>query len=252
MSDPEAAKVLAQKQYDDNLAALGVDALDVLVLKDSPFCAVMQAQWTVVEDIYAKGGAKIIGFYNLCEASMRCVLETAKVKPMIHYMMRHVGMGPDMDGLIAFGESQGLKHAMYGSLGEPVALPELLSDPTLKKIGAAHGRTVEEVAVKWNLQSGYAVDLRLNSNYGGSNKKTMPTGSYCTNDCVVALTAMSQAFSWDLTPDEMAEIDALRFTAVEQSPTYYSSGGCPRSFGSNFAVASKIPSSCPSSGSTWC
>lgn len=36
---------------------------------------------------YAKGGAKIVGFYNLCEASMRCVLQTAKVKPMIHYIM---------------------------------------------------------------------------------------------------------------------------------------------------------------------
>jgi len=255
MTDPEEAAALAQSQYDSNMADAGIDYLDVLMMKDSPHCPVMQAQWKVVESIYNAGGAQAIGVYNLCEASLRCVLETAEIKPMIHYIMRHVGMGPDMDGLIAFGKSQGMQHTAYGSLGEPVALPELLGDPTLAKIGAAHGRTVEEVAIRWNLQSGLAVNLRLNSNYGRSNKVNLPDvapyGSYCTDDCIVTLTAMSEAFDWQLTSDEMAEIDALRFDAVPQSPTYYSSGGCPGSFGATIALA-PTESSCPSSGSTWC
>ena len=53
MSDPAAAKALAQKQFDDNMAVLGVDFLDTLMLKDSPYCEVMQAQWEVVEDLCA-------------------------------------------------------------------------------------------------------------------------------------------------------------------------------------------------------
>ena len=100
-----------------------------------------------------------------------------------------------------------------------------------------------------------AVNLRLNSNYGRSNKVNLPGvapfGSYCTNDCVVTLTAMSQAFDWQLTAGEMAQIDALRFDKVPQSPTYYSSKGCPGSFGATVALA-PTESSCPSSGSTWC
>eukprot|EP00966_Prymnesium_polylepis_P297134 6865130-Prymnesium_polylepis.1 len=50
-----------------------------------------------------------------------------------------------MDGLVAFGKAHGMKHAVYGSLGEPVALPELLSNPTLKAIASLRSRTVEEV-----------------------------------------------------------------------------------------------------------
>ena len=92
-----------------------------------------------------------------------------------------------------------MKHTVYGSLGEPIALPELLTSPVLHAIGAAHGRTAEEVAIRWNVQSGLAVNLRRNANYGASNKAAKPElapyGSYCTNDCVVTLTAMSQVRS---------------------------------------------------------
>jgi len=242
----EAAE-LARSQFDEDMAKVGIDYLDTLMMKDSPSCPVMQAQWEVVEDLYASGRAKSIGLYNLCEASVRCVLQTAKVKPMVHYVMRHVGMGADMDGLIAFGESEGMKHTVYGTLGEPVALPELLSSPTLKEIAKAHGREVEEVSLKWNLQSGYTVNTRLNSNYDPTD------GSTCTNDCIVALTAMTQAFHWSLTSDEMAQIDALNFTAVPQSPTYYSSAGCPASYGETSAQA-PTEGACTNSTSvsTWC
>ena len=54
-------------------------------------------------------------------------------------------MGADTDGLIAFGESHGLAPAVCGSLGDPIALPELLSNTNLLQIAKAHGRTPEEV-----------------------------------------------------------------------------------------------------------
>lgn len=257
LTDPQAAAALAQKQFDDNMAILKVEYLDTLLLKDSPHCPVMQAQWAVVEDLYAKGRVRAIGVYNLCAAALDCVFAAATVKPMIHYLMRHVGMGADMDGLIAHGTRLGMRHTVYGSLGEPVALPELLGNGTLKSIAAAHGRTVEEAAIRWNLQSGLAVNLRMNSNYGASNKVSMPEkapfGSYCTDDCIVAIRGMAAAASgeWSLSKAEMRTMDALRFDAVPQSPTYYSSGGCPNSFGATMAKAPKH-SSCPASGSTWC
>ena len=36
---------------------------------------------------YAKGLARSIGVSNLCKKALACVLETAKVTPMIHYIM---------------------------------------------------------------------------------------------------------------------------------------------------------------------
>ena len=56
------------------------------------------------------------------------------------------------------------------------------------------------MAIKWNLQSGFAVDVSLNS--------------------AVTIDAMADLFKWELTAGEMAQIDALRFGAAAQSPTY--------------------------------
>ena len=53
MKDPAAAKALAQQQFDDKMAVLGIDVLDTLLLTDSPSCEVMQAQWEAVEDMCA-------------------------------------------------------------------------------------------------------------------------------------------------------------------------------------------------------
>ena len=42
---------------------------------------------------------------------------------------------------------------------------------------------------------------------------------------------MAQLYEWHLTAAEVAQLDALKFTAHSQAPTYFSSGGCPESFG---------------------
>ena len=42
---------------------------------------------------------------------------------------------------------------------------------------------------------------------------------------------MSQVYSWSLDDDEVELLDSFRFSDYPQSPTYYSSAGCPNSFG---------------------
>ena len=77
----------ARAQIDEDFKALGVDSVDMLMLRDSPDCDVMQAQWAVLEDALASGKCKSLGIINYCQGSMSCLLETAKVKPDIHYYM---------------------------------------------------------------------------------------------------------------------------------------------------------------------
>ena len=55
--------------------------------------------------------------------------------------------------------------------------PFAAASPTLAPSRCFSPTRHAQVAVKWNLQSGYAVSLRLNSNYGPSNAVTMPTSS---------------------------------------------------------------------------
>ena len=55
MTDPAEAAELAQQTLDDEFAALGTDHVDILLLKDSATCEVMQAQWKVLESALAAG-----------------------------------------------------------------------------------------------------------------------------------------------------------------------------------------------------
>ena len=229
MTDPAEAAALAASTLDDEFEALGVASVDVLLLKDSATCSVMQAQWAVLEEALAAGRAHALGVYNYCEFGLKCLLATATTPPAYNFLMRHVGMGPDATGIIAFGAARGIKTVTYGTLGEPTALTELLTSSVVRAIAEAHGRSVEEVALQWNAQAGFAISSRITADYAPDNE---PHGtSYCTADCDAALTAMAQLGQWDLTAEEVAQLDALAFNAYPQSPEYYSSTGCPESFG---------------------
>lgn len=83
---------MARKQIEEDLGILGVDQVDMLMLRDSPDCDVIQAQWKVMEEALASGKTRSIGVINFCEKALTCVLETATVKPAINYFMWHVGM----------------------------------------------------------------------------------------------------------------------------------------------------------------
>jgi len=250
MTDPEAAAALAQQTLDDEFEALGISYLDVLLLKDSATCAVMQAQWRVAEAALAAGRARALGTYNYCEFSLDCLLANATVPPTYNFIMRHAGMGPDATGLIALNTEHGIRTVTYGTVGEPVALQEVLTSSALQTIAEAHERSVEAVALKWNAQSGYAISNRITDDYAPDN---VPNGtSHCTDNCRTTLTDMAQLGSWSLSADEMATIDELSFSAYPQSPTYYSSAGCAHSFAVSEHPTESACNISATRSSSWC
>lgn len=222
-TSPSEAAQRTRNQIDEDLAALGVTSVDMLMLRDSPDCEVIQAQWAVLEEALAQKQCRSIGVINFCEKALTCVLETAKVKPALNYYMLHVGMGTDPRGLRSFGESRGIRTFAYGAAGEPGPNEELLSSPVLKRIGDAHGKQPEEVALRWVTQNGCAVSVRPTLDFG------LGTGM-CTeeNKCKEGFEARASSFGWSLTKGEMEELNAL--TSPNDSPTLFSSAGCPDAF----------------------
>jgi len=220
---PDVAAEAVRTQLADDLAVLGVERVDMLMLRDSPDCAVMQAQWAAMEGVLASGRARSIGVINYCEKSLGCILSTAKTPPAINYIMQHVGMGPDALGLRAYGEKRGVRTFAYGALGEPGPEAELVGSAALRSIGERHGRSFEEVALRWVLQGGSAVSVRPTSDFGLGGSKCAEDGA-----CEAGLRARAQAFDWSLTAEEMAQLDGLRSPAG--NPTLFSSLGCPDSY----------------------
>ena len=146
-----------------------------------------------------------------------------EVKPAVNYFMLHAGMGPDAHGLRSFGESRGVRTFAYGALGEPGPAQELLGSELLERIGAAHGRSAAQVALRWVAQSGCALSVRPTAAFGLG-------GSACQGPgCRAGLEERAQTFAWSLTPGEMAELDAL--TSPDGNPTLFSSSGCKGCFG---------------------
>ena len=229
-TSPSAAAASVRKRLDKDLAVLGVDYLDMLMLRESPDCAVMQAMWSEMEKAKAEGRVRSLGVVNYCEGALRCLLSTAgREVPSVNYIMLHAGMGPDAGGLRAFGGARGIRTFAYGHLGErakPTAdTDELLASPTLRRIGAAHGgRGAEEVALRWVLQSGAAASVRPTTDFRKGFSACDPTTSACAD----GLRSSANAFSYKLSAAEMKEIDSM--TSPKGFPTLFSSPGCPESF----------------------
>ncbi|KAL7522987.1 hypothetical protein ACHAWX_007723 [Stephanocyclus meneghinianus] len=224
-TSPSEAADLAHSQIAEDLKALNVECVDMLMLRDSPDCDVMRAQWSVLEDALSAGKTRSIGVINYCEGSLKCLLETAKVKPALNYYMLHVGMGRDAHGLRTFCDSEGIRTFAYGAVGEPGPNAEILDNPLLKKIGAAHGKLPEEVALRWVLQSGAAASVRPTTNFG------LGTGVCADDDggiCAAGLEKRAGSFGWSLTAKEMAQLDAMK--GPDDNPTLFSSAGCPGAF----------------------
>lgn len=222
-SKPADAAELVFKQIEEDFRVLDVNKVDMLMLRDSPDPAVMQAQWGAMEAALDSGLTRSVGVINYCESSLSAILATAKQPPALNYIMQHVGMGRDALGLREFGEKRGIRTFAYGAVGEPAPSDELLASPTLLAIGKAHGRSVEEVALRWALQGGCAVSVRPTTDFGLGRSECAPGGA-----CRDGLLSRAQAFDWKLSPSEMSVLDAMRSPAG--NPTLFSSLGCPDSF----------------------
>jgi diketogulonate reductase-like aldo/keto reductase len=249
-TSPEDAAIEAQKQIDDDLQALNTDYVDMLMLRDSPDCEVMQSQWAVLENALLQGKTKSIGVVNYCEKSLRCLLKTCKIKPAVNYYYLHVGMTSSGTSMLSgddtlrgyklreYCDRYKIKTFAYGAFGEPEAnkSDELLNNPLLKSIGDGtkniynyknHGqssRTPQEVALRWVIQSGAAVSVRPTLDYGLGK-------SFCSassDECESSIKLRSDVFDWSLTGEEMNKLTNI--IKSDDNPTLFSSAGCPDSF----------------------
>jgi len=228
--NPKDAAERVRIQIQEDLDILNVKSVDMLMLRDSPDAAVIQSQWSALEEALKKGQTRSIGVINFCQFSLTSVMKTAKTKPALNYYLNHVGMGLDPKGLRSFGESQGVRTFAYGAVGEPGPNKELLGNPLLNQIAKNHKVSPEAVALRWVLQTGAAVSVRPTIEFGlGSS--ICSSGS---NRCDMGLQERAASFNWELTNNEMNELSAL--TSPDDNPTLFSSAGCPDSFGMKEAI----------------
>jgi 2,5-diketo-D-gluconate reductase A len=173
------------KAIDGSLERLGLDHVDLYLIHwPVPSTDRYVETWKAFEEIAADGRARAIGVSNFQPAHLdRLAAETGTV-PAVNQVELHPHLAQP-----ALREY----HAAHGIVTEawsPLARGgDVLTDPTVGRIAAAHGRTPAQVVLRWHLQLGTVVI-----------PKSVTPSRIAENIAVL---------DFELTPAELEQISAL-------------------------------------------
>lgn len=176
--------------YDRARAAIGgaLERLDCgpvdLLLLHQPVGDVKGA-WRAMEDAVDQGVVRAIGVSNFAVADLQRLLPSARIAPVVDQVELHPHwQQPD---LLPFLADRGIVPEAWYPLGH--GSKTLLAEPAVVGAAAAHGKSAVQVILRWHVQRGFVA---------------IPKS---TNPAHIA--ANIAVFDFELSPDEMAGIDAL-------------------------------------------
>ena len=141
----------AKAAIDASLNAMGLEYLDLYLLHQAMkdyFSA-----WRAMEDAYKEGKLRAIGVSNFYPHTLTNFCETVEIKPMVNQVELHP----------YFTQENALETMKYYEVQSEAWAPlgggryKPFDDPVLQKIAAAHGKTVGQVILRWNVQRGVVV-----------------------------------------------------------------------------------------------
>ena len=120
-------------------------------------------QWLAMEAWAHKGKAKALGISHYCARHLDDVLSVATEPVSLNQVQYHVGMGQQNATFChdpEYMKAKGVVYMSYSSLCGPCPPPdntELISGDLVTSIGAQHGKTGAQVALRWLVQQGIPV-----------------------------------------------------------------------------------------------
>ncbi|MCG7310910.1 aldo/keto reductase [Brachybacterium sp. ACRRE] len=138
---------------DASLERLGLEYVDLYLIHwAKPKQGKHVEAWKALVELQKQGKARSIGVSNFPKAQLEEIIEATGVTPVIHQIELH----PDFaqEDLRAFGREHGILTEAWSPLGQG---GELLQDPVITEIAAAHGATPAQVVIAWHLAIGNIV-----------------------------------------------------------------------------------------------
>jgi len=117
--------------------------------------------WKVMEQLANEGLCRSIGVSNFNPAQLKRLYDNATIKPAVNQVECHPYL--QQDKLIKVAHELGVHVTCYAPLGSPgrpmkvEGEPRILDDPVLADIGKRHGKSVAQVAIRFQLQRGLIV-----------------------------------------------------------------------------------------------
>lgn len=157
---------MAKKAIDRSIETMGIGYLDLYLLHQAMkdyFSA-----WRAMEDVYKEGKLKAIGVSNFYPFVLTNFCETVEIRPMVNQVELHPYFA--QDEALKTMEYYGVVPEAWAPLGGGRYSP--FTNEMLMEIAAAHGKTVGQVVLRWNVQRGVVVipksvhKERIEENFG--------------------------------------------------------------------------------------
>lgn len=174
-----------EASLDETLRKLGTDYLDLFLIHwPSPWRGLYVDAWKEMVRLYEAGRVRAIGVSNFNPEHIEKIYEATGVMPMVNQVERHPIF--QQKELEKWCEDRGIILEAWAPL---TAGHMDKITPALQPIAAAHGKTVAQVILRWQLQSGWVL----------IPKSTKPQ----------RIAENADIFDFELSDDEMAAIAAI-------------------------------------------
>jgi 2,5-diketo-D-gluconate reductase A len=147
----DAGEDNARSGFERSLQRLGRDHLD-LYLIHQPF-GDYYGSWRLMEQLHREGVVKAIGVSNFYPDRLVDLVDHNEVAPAVNQIETHPFFQRVAEQEL-MGE-RGVQIESWGPFAE--GRNNLFADPTLSGIGAAHGKSVAQVVLRWLIQRGVVV-----------------------------------------------------------------------------------------------
>jgi 2,5-diketo-D-gluconate reductase A len=141
-----SGEAAAKRAFAASLQRLGLDYID-LYLIHQPLGDYYGA-WRAMQELNREGQAKAIGVSNFYPDRLVDLIDHNEVTPAVNQIETHPYNQRRADQELM--REHGVQHESWGPFAE--GKNNIFSDPTLSEIGAAHGKSVAQVILRWLTQ----------------------------------------------------------------------------------------------------
>lgn len=140
-----------RKALQDSLTNLHTDYVD-LYLMHWPNPDTYLESWKQMENIYEEGLARAIGVCNFHQHHLETLLAHGKIVPAVNQIERHPLLS--QKPLLDYCKQKGIAVTAYSPLAR--MHDTLIHNPALEAIAKAHGKSVTQIILRWDIQCGIA------------------------------------------------------------------------------------------------
>ena len=141
----------AKASIEESLHKLQTDYIDLLLIHQ-PFND-YYGTWRAMEEAYRAGKVRAIGVSNFFPDRLVDLCQFVEIRPMVNQVETHALC--QQTAAHAIMEKYGVVHQSWGPFAE--GRKDFFSNPVLAAVGAKHGKSVAQVALRFLLQSGVVV-----------------------------------------------------------------------------------------------